>query len=429
MNFNVLTMAALGALLAIGLGAIGAKTLREFSRRQLEILCRRFRKRALFTQIIAQHEEMARSADLLRVLGWSILVLSSLIWNTKLLETRQPVVVAGIFCGVGFTLTLLTIWLPLAVVEGGAAPFVFRTWNFWRILRIVFAPLLRIAGIVENLARRIVGKPQLAPEDGAAFEDEIRTIVTAGLSEGLLKEDAREMIEGVIELSGADVSDIMTPRSKMDAMDASITWEAALRFVTEVRRTRIPVFDERLDKIRGVLNVKDLLLFLQRLFNGEEFDLADKLREAWFVPATMPVDAFLRECLQNHSHMAIVVDEYQSVAGVVTIEDALEEIVGEIVDEEEQEEAPDVVVTDDKSILVSGQAYLDDLNDELGLDFPEPDDYDTISGLVIEKLNRIPQAGETVRVGNAEITVLEVTRRKIDRVKIIVDLPSTRESA
>ncbi|MDP6467846.1 MAG: hemolysin family protein, partial [Pirellulaceae bacterium] len=214
-----------------------------------------------------------------------------------------------------------------------------------------------------------------------------------------------------------DVSDIMTPRSNMDALDVTANWDQVLQYVVEAGRTRFPVFEGPVDQIIGVLYVKDLLAELA-LEENRRKSLRELLRQPWFVPTTRPLNELLQDFLQTRNHLAVVVDEYQSIAGVVTIEDVLEEIVGEIVDESDKDEEEVIRIVDDTSAEVLGIAHVDDLNERMGLDLPEPDEYDTIAGFVIHELGRIPKAGETMLADGARITVLAATRRRIERLLV-----------
>jgi CBS domain containing-hemolysin-like protein len=279
--------------------------------------------------------------------------------------------------------------------------------------------------LFESPLSRLVGRVQVEEDEEEAFEEEIRSIVTEGLYDGVLAPDAREMIEGVIELADGDVMDIMTPRSNIDAIDIDSPWPEILDLVIESGRTRYPVYEGQLDQIIGILYVKDLLAEYRR---GHPRDLRELLRKPSFVPTTKPLNAMLQTFLRAHSHLAIVVDEYQSVAGVVTIEDVLEEIVGEIVDESDKEEENEVRWLSEDTAEVLGTTHVDTVNQEFGLELDEPDDYDTLAGLVISRLGRIPTVGESIQVDGVQFTVIEANRRRINRLLIERDEP-LREKA
>jgi CBS domain containing-hemolysin-like protein len=195
-------------------------------------------------------------------------------------------------------------------------------------------------------------------------------------------------------------------------------WEELIHYVVETGRTRIPVYETDLDNIIGILYVKDLLSQLAKPPEEPHRPLRSILRRAWSVPNTKPLDDVLSDFLRTRNHLAMVRDEYQSVAGVITIEDVLEEIVGEIVDEWDDDEEVEILQISDNVSEVTGRVHLDDVNEKLGLDLSDSDDYDTIAGYLVNRLGRIPQVGETVNLEEARLTVIDATRRRIERVRI-----------
>ena len=249
------------------------------------------------------------------------------------------------------------------------------------------------------------------------MEDEIRAIVVEGQHDGLLDSDVREMIEGVIELDDANVADIMTPRDEMDVMSLNFGWDDMLQYVTQVGRTRIPVFDGSPDDFVGVLYVKDLFAELGKPPTSRR-QLGKILRESWNVPASMHLDELLQQFLRTRNHLALVVDEYTAVMGLVTIEDVLEEIVGEIVDESDKEDLGEIRVIDDGQAIVQGRAHVQEINERLGYDLPEDDEFDTIGGFLMHELGRVPKQGETIHWNNLRISVVEASGRRAELVRI-----------
>ena len=290
-------------------------------------------------------------------------------------------------------------------------------------------PISAVTQFVEEFLRRLAARSEDEEDEEEAFEDEVLAIVTEGLHDGHLEADAREMIEGIMELGDADVADVMTPRSEIDALEVGMSWEAALKFVIEVGHTRIPVYQEKLDNVLGILFVKDLLSELSKVDHATRRPLQKLLREAWSVPTTRKLDDLLRDFLKTRNHLAIVVDEFTAVAGIVTIEDVIEEIVGEIVDETDQEQIGEIHAIDDTTVEILGRAHLTEINEQLGIDLPEPDDFDTIGGLVTSRLGHIPLVGETVDVDGVHITVVEASPRRVERVKLKTRRPISQESA
>jgi CBS domain containing-hemolysin-like protein len=255
--------------------------------------------------------------------------------------------------------------------------------------------------------------------DEDAFEEEIRSIVTEGHREGLLEEEAREMIEGVIELSDVVVSHIMTPRTEMNMLQLEQPWNEVIEYVTSSGHTRIPVYDKSRDDIVGILYSKDLLPELAKGSSEPHRQLAELLRKPLFVPESKAVDDLLQVFQQSRTHIAIVLDEYGGVSGLVTIEDVLEEIVGEIEDEYDSHAEQDIRKIDDDVCEALGRAHVDQINAEMDFDLPEEENFDTIGGFVFAEFGRVPSAGEALNWRDSvQITVLEATRRRVGRVRL-----------
>ncbi len=420
---------ALVGLVLTALGAAGTKVLYEFSRHDLELYCRRRNQRDLFDEILDRHEDFAIAAETLQIVGSVVLVLCVGQWFLPAgaegpTDARHMAVVAGASIVI---LLVLIVWIPWAIVHVWSAPFLFHTWRIWTAVAWLLWPLTLGVKLMHVIVRRLAGHHQTHEEEEEAFEDEIRTIVTAGLRDGLLEADAREMIEGVMELGDVDVSEIMTPRSEVDALDVELSWPEMLKFVTKVGRTRLPVYEGSLDHVIGILFVKDLLAELSKDASIPRSSLRELLRKPWFVPESKAVDDLLREFRRTRSHMAIVVDEYRAVAGVITIEDALEEIVGEIADESDTEEELELIRIDENTLEVDGRVHIDELNEQYGLRLPDPDEFDTIAGFVVNKLGRIPKAGEVVYQDGVRFTVLKATIRRVERMRLeLLEDPEAR---
>ena len=317
----------------------------------------------------------------------------------------------------GLLLLAVEIWLPWAVARLWAEWFLFYCWRVCRVLSLVLSPLVLAARFFDTLLHRLAGRQPERPTE-ESFEEEIRTIVTEGHREGLLEEDAREMIEGIIDLGDADVSEIMTPRTDMVSLPLDKTLGEALQFIVNVAHTRIPVYNKNRDDVVGILYAKDLLPKLAQHEPVEKTPLAEILREPYFVPETKRVDDLLQEFQRTRNHMAVVLDEYGGVSGVVTIEDVLEEIVGEIVDEYDEELVEGIKRIDDRTSEALARVHVDEINARLGLDLPEDGEFDTIGGYVFHELGHVPRVGEKLVRSGVRLTVLEATRRRIERVKI-----------
>jgi len=416
----VFWLAAVGLVVTCA-AAIGARSLASFSRHDLEEICRRRGATSRLGVILRRHEHSGLAAEMLQVVGTAVVVLAGAFWTWhQSPHAPEPPnwTLLGASVGVGALLLLaVEIWIPWAVARLWATPIVYATWPLWRAVGAVLWPLMLGARFVDTVLHRLVGRqPQEANEE--SFEQEIRTIVTEGHREGLLEEDAREMIESVMELGDVDVSEIMTPRTDMVSMSVALAWDEVVDFVIKQGHTRIPAFDKNRDDIVGVLYAKDLLPELAKGASREETSWTALLREPHFVPETKPIDVLLQEFQRTRHHMAIVLDEYGGVSGLVTLEDILEEIVGEITDEYDKDLVDGIRQLGDGAFEAIGNVHVDEINERLGLDLPEDGEFDTIGGLVFSELGHVPLVGEEVVRDQVCVTVLEATRRRILRVRL-----------
>ena len=318
------------------------------------------------------------------------------------------------------------------VVFGVAIP---MSWSRYasEALLAVSMPILRVAGVIvhpivlllkwlDPLVRRLLGAPKPTESDHSPLEQEILDAVSEGAKSGLVDEDQQDMIEAVVEFPSITVEQIMTPRTDIEAITADASLDDVRAFIAQAGHSRIPIYEEDLDHIAGILYLKDLVPFLGA--NGgnghDRFVLRDVLREALFVPETKPLADLLTEFKATKIHMAIVLDEYGGTAGLATIEDVLEEIVGEIHDEHEPPEdvEPSIDAAGDKAWEADGRVYIDQLNDKLDIDLPDEEDYDTVGGFVFAKLGHIPVIDETFDYENVRITVTDAEKTRVNRVRI-----------
>ena len=403
------------------LTAVGARALRDFSRSDLQDVCERNDRLDRFSEILHRHEPTALGLELLGVVASALSVASGACWllardSTTGIPGTAFAAAAGGAIGVG--LAAIRIWIPWSLSRLYAEPVLFHTWPLWRALSLAAAPLMLGTRVVDAVFHRLAGRTPDTPDEDT-IEEEIRTIVTEGHREGLLEEEAREMIEGVIELNDADVSQIMTPRTDMHMLHVDLPWDELLADIIAVGHTRIPVFDGTRDDIVGVLYVKDLLPVLARGAEVRKRSVRELVRKPIFVPETKRVNDLLKMLLQQRTHIAIVLDEYGGVSGLVTIEDVLEEIVGEIVDEYDVDVEADIRSLGDDACEAIGRTHVDEVNEALGIELPEDEDYDTIAGFVFTELGRVPSVGETVTWRNhVRVTVLEASKRRIERVRV-----------
>lgn len=252
-------------------------------------------------------------------------------------------------------------------------------------------------------------------------EDEIRTIVEVSHQDGAIESEERKMINNVFDLDDHLAKDIMVPRVDMTFLNVNATYGETIEIYRQNLFTRLPVYEEHRDNILGILNVKDLLLYEDK----EHFNVRHILREAYFTHEFKKSSELMMEMRENSISLAIVLDEYGATVGLVTLEDLLEEIVGEIRDEYDESEKELIQKISDYEYIVEGSSKLEDLQDQIGLDL-ESEDYDSIGGIVIELLDRLPQAGESVTTENGiHLVVDEVDKNRIDKVHIY--LPEEEE--
>lgn len=429
-----LYLASAVCLLATLCASWAARSLREFSRSRLEELCRQRNRRELLGEVLLRHEQVGLAADCLAVVFALLTVLSFV--SADWLRHLQGVADAplglvpwalDLFVCVA-ALLFARLWLPEALARLWAEPLLVRTWSFWLLISSIARPLTFGGELIITLLHRLAGRALSVPSL-ASIEEEIRTIVTEGHREGLLEEEAREMIEGVIELGDCDVSQIMTPRTEMISISVHLNWPEALQFVNQAGHTRIPAYDKNRDDVVGVLFIKDLLPELAKERPADRKPIAEILRKPYFVPETKRVNDLLQEFQVTRNHMAVVLDEYGGVSGLVTIEDVLEEIVGEIVDEHDDDLVEGIRVLSERACEALARVHTDEINEQLHIHLPEDEEFDTIGGFVFHELGRLPARGEQLIWNNLRITVIDVSRRRIERVRVEVLDPATAQRA
>lgn len=263
------------------------------------------------------------------------------------------------------------------------------------------------SGWLERLSALLIRKP----ED----REQLITLLHSAFERNLLDSDALSMIEGVMQVSEMQARDIMVPRSQMDVVDISEKPEKFIPFVVEAAHSRFPVIEGSEDDIIGILLAKDLLRYYA---DPEEFNIRSMLRPAVFIPESKRLNVLLKDFRSNRNHIAIVVNEYGGVAGLITIEDVLEQIVGEIEDEYDFDEEEDNIVMESDGIYrVKAITEIGSFNEELGANFAN-DDYDTIGGLVLNKFGRLPHRGESAIIDHFKFTVQRVDSRRLHMLKV-----------
>jgi CBS domain containing-hemolysin-like protein len=248
------------------------------------------------------------------------------------------------------------------------------------------------------------------------IKDEIETVLSKAYKYGLMDKSSKEMIENILEFSDILVREIMIPRTEIRAVSTQATIEEIIKEVIESRHTRIPVYSGTIDNINGILNVKDLLKFWSKQITKE--DILTVLTKPYYIPETKNTHLLFHELKENKKHIAIVIDEYGGTSGLVTLEDLLEEIVGEIHDEHETVTAADgIYQAPDGSLIIDGRTEIDKIAEFLNVSL-QRGRYETLSGLILNTAKRIPLTGEIFQIEGLEITVENADERSIKKVKI-----------
>lgn len=297
--------------------------------------------------------------------------------------------------------------------------------NVGSIIYFLSKILTPVIYIVDLFANGILKLFRIDPKEArtAMTEYEFRTIVEASHEDGVLESEERQMIYNVVDLGDSLAKDIMIPRVEMACVNVEASYEELKEVFDKEKFTRIPVFEDSTDNIIGIINMKDLLF----LDSPEKINIRDIMREANFTFEHKKTSDLLAEMRQNSIPMVLVLDEYGDTVGLITLEDLLEEIVGEIRDEFDEEEKERIQEIGEMEYLVEGSLKLDDLNDAIGTSF-DSEDYDSIGGLIIEKLDHLPEAGEAAELDDGTtLQVMEMDKNRIDKVKVTLPEPVSSE--
>jgi putative hemolysin len=257
------------------------------------------------------------------------------------------------------------------------------------------------------------------PLEASVTEEEIKEWIDVGTEEGTIEQEEQDMLYSVLEFGDTTTREIMTPRVDVILMEDTATFEEAIRIFNETGFSRIPVFHDRIDNITGILNVKDV--FSAMVTRRKDATIGEIMYDPTFVPETKKIDDLLKELQVRRVQIAVVIDEYSSFVGIVTVEDILEELVGDIQDEFDKEE-PEVQKLSDGVYVVDAQMWVDDLNEQLSVNLPMDESYETVGGLLLDRLGHIPQhPGEKAEIDNGRLTlmVMQMRGRRIVKVKVI----------
>jgi len=325
----------------------------------------------------------------------------------------------------GVVLAIFGVAIPHAWANHAGEKVLASTFRVLMSVAYVFRPLTAVMAAFDVPIRRLSGVSDEDHQNGDNAKQEILHVASEGQAEGAVEPEEVQMIESVMEFADTHAAEIMTPRTDIFALPVDTAWDEAIDRIVQAGHTRVPVYQDDIDHIIGILYAKDMLKYA----SGEKpADVRAVLRKCYFVPETKPLNELLKEFKARKVHIAIVLDEYGGTAGLVSIEDVVEEIVGDIADEYDKATGALMKRIDPRTAEVDGRFYVDELNDAMGLSLPEDEDYDTVAGFVFSELGYIPAEGETLESRGAKFTVIAADERKINRLRVEI-LPDEKTPA
>ena len=375
-----------------------------------------------------------RAKKVVKITGNSGKLLSAILIGNNIVNVAAASLTTALAYNFGSSFVAIAsgIITVLILLFGEITPKTFATVHSEKI-SLLYAPVIDIfikimtpvIFIINGLSTIILMILRVDPNDKnrAMTENELRTIVDVSREDGVIEEEEQEMIYNVFDLGDAKAKDVMVPRVHVTFADVNSSYDELIEIFREDKYTRLPVYEETTDNVVGTINMKDLLLYK----NTKEFDIRDILREAYFTYEYKAISELLVEMRQASFNIAIVLDEYGETSGLITLEDILEEIVGEIHDEYDENEEDFVKKIGDLEYVVEGSLNLEDFNDRLDLDFSS-NDYDSLGGFIIEHLDRLPVAGDSVTtLDGVRLVVDKLDKNRIEKVHVYLPEPKNTE--
>ncbi|MFE0027135.1 hemolysin family protein [Amycolatopsis sp. NPDC059021] len=396
-DYTALLVIAIALVLLGGVFAAADAAISTVSKARAEGLVRMGRAGA--RQLAAVIEERRRHINLLLLLRVSCELTSTVLVTVVCLDEIEPL-------GLAVAVAAVVMVVVVYVLVGVGPRTIGRQHPYWvgtivagpvRVLGSVLGPLSRLLIVIGNAIT-----PGRGFREGPfSSEVELRELVDLAQERGVVEDSEREMIHSVFELGDTVAREVMVPRTEIVWIEHDKTVRQALALALRTGFTRVPVIGESVDEIVGVVNIKDLMPAY--MADGSARRVSEVMNPASFVPDSKRLDELLKEMQLSHNHMAIAVDEYGGTAGVLSIEDILEEIVGEITDESDTDERPEVEELEDGAVRVSSRLGLDDLGELFGLDLEEDHDVETVGGLLAEQLGRVPLPGAEAEVAGLRL--------------------------
>jgi len=356
-------------------------------------------------------------------------LLSGILVGNNLVNIAASVIATGLcvsYFGEGGELLTVLILTPILLIFSEVCPktyaaqypekMSFLVLNPIRFVVWILAPVIFVVSSISRLMTSFIRKKER--EKLSVSEDEIKAMIEVGEESGVVAAEQRQMLHGIFDLSETRVRDIMIPRTEVVGIDISASFQDVLVAIQEKRHSRFPVFNENLDSIVGVFLAKDVLDYITR---PEQFCLKDLCRKTYYVPESKRIAVLLQRFKKKHEHLAIVVDEYGGMEGIVTLEDVVEEIVGEIHDEYDTEEL-DFRELEIGHYLIDAAMPLRELNRRLGLNLPE-EHVTTLAGYLMQIMGKIPVEGDSCKAGNLQFRVRRMENRRIEEIELFISEP------
>ncbi len=324
--------------------------------------------------------------------------------------------------GVGIATGVLTV---IILIFGEITPKTFATKNaekvsltvvkFIKLCMLVFTPFIIILNFITGFILKLLGVKKDA-KTPTITESELLTMVNVSHEEGVLEIDEREMINNVVYFANSDAEDVMVPRTDIIAINVEATHEELTALFKEETCSRMPVYEETIDNIIGIISLKDLL-FVDR---SKEFSIRDYMREPFFTYESKCLRELFAEMRINRIPMAVILDEYGGTSGIVTLEDMLEEIVGDLADEYDEHDE-DIKIIKDNEYIIEGATKIEDVNEMLGTKF-ESEDFESIGGVIIETLGKFPDKGDTIKIGSVKFIVEEIEKNRVVTLRVLTGI-------
>ena len=324
--------------------------------------------------------------------------------------------------GVGIATGVLTV---IILIFGEITPKTFATKNaekvsltvvkFIKLCMLVFTPFIIILNFITGFILKLLGVKKDA-KTPTITESELLTMVNVSHEEGVLEIDEREMINNVVYFANSDAEDVMVPRTDIIAINVEATHEELTALFKEETCSRMPVYEETIDNIIGIISLKDLL-FVDK---SKEFSIKDYMREPFFTYESKCLRELFAEMRINRIPMAVILDEYGGTSGIVTLEDMLEEIVGDLADEYDEHDE-DIKIIKDNEYIIEGATKIEDVNEMLGTKF-ESEDFESIGGVIIETLGKFPDKGDTIKIGSVKFIVEEIEKNRIVTLRVLTGI-------